>query len=764
MLVTEVPYAIYFDRSGKPLDGGYVYFGLENQNPETNPVQVFWDQAGTQPVAQPVRTMAGYPTRAGVIAQIYSNTAYSVTVRDSSSSLVHYAASSQTFSLANAITAISTNLALPSGSSVVGFQQSGTGAVSQTVQQKLREKPVSVKDFGAVGDGIADDTQAFLNAISAAGPGRDVYVPRGVYKITMQLSLQKAQRLIGDGGYTAFKTGLYAQITTINTYVGKGATTTPTVMLDLGSGVSSICFNYPEQAAPTDAAPVQFSWAISTKTGLGYFTDDVSITDVMFVNAYMGINIDGAGRALIEDVAGDCIAEGLRFDNIYDVPRIRNVHIWTYTYTQGTSIGNWIQANGRGVNFNRVDDAKVYAVFVFGRNIGFDFNDAGAGAFWGDLQGCTADTCNVPWSINKMVRVSFAGGTLIPTLPSQPCLVTASDISEGQGDPSVTVVGTTFHTNGRIPFVVSSSTGVFTFTGCCFELAASGLSTDVVGLNTSTAKVNVLGSSTRFGTASRLTVLGDGQTTTMNGVPNPACITDVTPSNLNMATFTAGIPNNWTMGPGGASNIANQGSGFVRLLLNSGTSSVLSYNLPANILQRRSLYTLRVLIRYFGTTDAILTFYARRADTTNTEALRRFRGACHGNAIPYYIPLYWGYDSGAETLDIEWSTPSGAGTGYIEIAGLQLFECDDAHMQQDVIDQFMRREFLDPYGLGPTISKVGSNRRVEIAIGPPTAGTWRIGDEVVRNPPVVGQPQRWRRVTAGSGNVAGTDWISEGNL
>ena len=40
-----------------------------------------------------------------------------------------------------------------------GFTQSGTGAIQRTVENKLKDT-VSVKDFGAVGDGVADDTAA----------------------------------------------------------------------------------------------------------------------------------------------------------------------------------------------------------------------------------------------------------------------------------------------------------------------------------------------------------------------------------------------------------------------------------------------------------------------------------------------------------------------------------------------------------------------------------------------------------------------------
>ena len=72
-------------------------------------------------------------------------------------------------------------LAASGGSALVGFLQSGTGAVSRTVQAKLREF-VSVKDFNAVGDNSANDTAAFTAAVAyIESTGNPVYVPPGTY-------------------------------------------------------------------------------------------------------------------------------------------------------------------------------------------------------------------------------------------------------------------------------------------------------------------------------------------------------------------------------------------------------------------------------------------------------------------------------------------------------------------------------------------------------------------------------------------------------
>jgi polygalacturonase len=84
-------------------------------------------------------------------------------------------------------------LAASNGSSLIGFIQAGTSAVARTVQSKLRDT-VSVKDFGAVGNGVADDTAAIQAACTAAktitfGSSADNYRVTGTITLTSGTTL-----------------------------------------------------------------------------------------------------------------------------------------------------------------------------------------------------------------------------------------------------------------------------------------------------------------------------------------------------------------------------------------------------------------------------------------------------------------------------------------------------------------------------------------------------------------------------------------------
>ena len=74
------------------------------------------------------------------------------------------------------------------------------GGVLTTVENKLQQY-LSVKDFGAIGDGVADDTVAIQNALiqACALGGKTVFMPAGIYNITQTIYCGPNTSIVGEG-------------------------------------------------------------------------------------------------------------------------------------------------------------------------------------------------------------------------------------------------------------------------------------------------------------------------------------------------------------------------------------------------------------------------------------------------------------------------------------------------------------------------------------------------------------------------------------
>ena len=157
------------------------------------------------------------------------------------------------------------DLAAPGGSALVGFQQSGAGAVARTGQDKLRDV-VSVLDFGAAGDGVTNDTSAWGAWVAAPG---SKYVPSGSYLVSgitkvyrtptfvnvadtnHAAGLASLERVTTGNANATFGNSAGAAITTgsQNTAVGKSALET----LDTGNNNTGIGFGALRYAAGASA-------------------------------------------------------------------------------------------------------------------------------------------------------------------------------------------------------------------------------------------------------------------------------------------------------------------------------------------------------------------------------------------------------------------------------------------------------------------------------------------------------------------------------
>ena len=197
-LSIQPTFPIFTETDGLPLENGYIWLGTANLDPQGNPINVYWDAALTIPAGQPIRTLNGYPSRNGTPARLYVNSDYSIRVQDSKGSLV-YSAPAATERYGNVITLAD-----------LDFIAAGVGAVVRNAQDKMRDF-INAKDFGAVGDGIVNDTTALQNACAAClAQNKALYVPAGTYKLSGKIQVPRG--LVGAGSGVTFFQGVNAGV------------------------------------------------------------------------------------------------------------------------------------------------------------------------------------------------------------------------------------------------------------------------------------------------------------------------------------------------------------------------------------------------------------------------------------------------------------------------------------------------------------------------------------------------------------------------
>lgn len=751
MALTQVtgPYPIFTDLDGTPLDDGYLYIGAINQDPEQNPIQVFWDSNLTIPATQPIRTSNGYAYRNGTPALLYTGGEFSITIRNKREEFVLYSpvgygfdpaavsasvvkndfvgdgvevnfvlsaapstilatnifingvyqekdsytlsGNTITFSIApplNSSIEVMTNETgvINSGNATaITYTLTAAGAVQQTVQTKL-EQYVSVKDFGAVGDGVTDDRVAIQAALNAS---KSVYFPAPSvsYYISDSVSPQSNTLIYGDG----FSSHIQVPNGTVNCFYV--------------NGVSGVIVRDLKISTVTQTNATAYKCAVLINNSANCLVENV----LVFNMGHWGVGI--------YDASG-CIVRGCRFATWFGTVQ-DSAGIAVYNNSNNNLIEeNYCLANsdhgilvqdpnsgatptGNSIVNNKVANAKTDGIVVY-VTTAYDTQTLVSGNRVFDIVGT-----GLSGQSGHGIYIQSAGGAIVSnnTLTNC-CQSTSSFETQVVGAIGVATGDTTTYPSGTINQVIVVNNHITAQRGPAIAVQTCGVPVLVEGN----------------------TILSTG-TTAVRG----EAIYSVNANGLQVKNNIIAHANaNYSAINIGASNTVIDGVAVVGNRIRGNVFGI-SFNVTGTGTFTNAVITNNIVSGLSST--ALFLSYITGSQISNNNFASTGAVLSITDCPKARLTANRFFSSSGSSAALFTGTPNGN-------AGLIADESNDFSCL-----------VLHDAGTGGIISQYGN-------AAPASSGSWAVSDRVIQSVSVVGQPKGWRCTVAGN---PGT-WVSEGNL
>lgn len=262
--------------------------------------------------------------------------------------------------------------ALPKGKPFIIPHKYANGEIATAV--------LNVVQFGAIGDGVTDDTKAFDKAMyqAASKGGGVVFVPEGTYRFKQYLKIPSGVTLRGTWESPDIN-GNNSGTLFISAFESLGINGMPFICMESSTAIKNIAIYHENQ---TFENPKNISPTIST---VGTITG-ATVDTVMLYNSYYGIVFgqNGCEVTTISNVYGTPLNIGVAIDFAPDISRIMNVKFSYEYYAQCGYKGapksqadveklkNTMLKDSTGFISERIDWHCIYNIKTRGLRVGFN--------------------------------------------------------------------------------------------------------------------------------------------------------------------------------------------------------------------------------------------------------------------------------------------------------------------------------------------------------------------------------------------------------
>jgi hypothetical protein len=267
----------------------------------------------------------------------------------------------------------------------------------EAIHKPAKAELFNVRDFGALGDGVTDDSAAFARALKAAetNGGGTVYVPAGQFVLRKELVIPARTELRGtfDNCHHSIGYGVVdgkhvrngQRGTELFAYPGKGDENgTPFIALREGASLRGVSIVYPEQRWSDYLKTKSFTpypWTIQARG------KNTRLKDVRLVNSFKGADFgthESTGHR-IDYLCGTVLKTGLYVDRCLGDGFVKNVQFnpsfwgWSkYDHGPGGKDGSFdvreaVKHTLTAFVFGYVERAHMLQNFSFASKTGIEF-------------------------------------------------------------------------------------------------------------------------------------------------------------------------------------------------------------------------------------------------------------------------------------------------------------------------------------------------------------------------------------------------------